>query len=92
MAVTADQLRCKYVWTEYPAGDPRLTGEADDVRFNRAEGHEMLAFITAYLKRHGLEETPDNAVRVECLIRESLPSFCMFRKTVDMWISQHWDD
>lgn len=92
MKITAEHLRCKYNWTEYSENDPKITGEPDGIKLNKAEGNEILAFMNAYLKNHEIEVNIDNIVRLECIIKEYLPSFCMTRKTIDLWISQHWDD
>ena len=92
MPIVAEHLHCTYDWTAYPAEDSRLTGEPDEVHFNRMNGHEVLAFINTFLCNHDIADTPENGLRAECIIKESLPSFCLARKTVDMWMAQHWDD
>lgn len=91
MNITFDDLRNKYTLTPLPEGDPRATGEADEVKLNRANGYELLAFINVFMRDYGLTEK-DDALRIEQMIREYVPSCFMTRKNISQWLHNHWSD
>lgn len=92
--ISASDLQHTYSWSAIRGDDPRLTGKPDDMLLNRHEGYEVLAYINSFCSRHnwtpGPYATKVDALKVERLIRNQLPSNIRSRKNVDEWLVKHW--
>jgi hypothetical protein len=91
MAVFSTQhLQKVYSWTEYKQDDPKITGLPDDVRLNKNEGNEVLAFIRQYMADHQLSSIEDGQ-KVERKIHYA-PGQCKSRKELAEWIFYWFND
>lgn len=58
-----DMIYADYKWTAYANDDPRITGKPDSTLLDRSEGYEVLAFINAFVDKHGfLKKESGNAL------------------------------
>jgi hypothetical protein len=79
-----DLIYQDYAWNALRPGDPRTTGRADNVLFNRREGHEVLAFL-----EHNFP-APEDAQRAEWALRHQVPLRLHSRRQVHDWLTLNW--
>ena len=85
-------LKEKYTWSEYKAGDPLVTGIPDYVTLERSEGHEVLKFIQHFLDTYEWDEetVTANGQKIEQLLQKC-PSSCQNHSNIKTWILDHWE-
>ncbi len=88
--INKDDLGYKdYSWTAYRGDDLRTTGIPDDTVFTRTEGYELLYLINKMAKINNFKQK-FSGLKVERMIRESLPDDIHSQEDVVQWVGKNW--
>lgn len=89
MLFTKSDMKYTYSWSVISGDNPKISGKPDSTLFNRNEGYEVLYLINKLAEIWEWKKK-ESCIKLEKMIKESLPSDVRSQENVRGWIHDNW--